>query len=325
MDPILCQFIQEEQDQRSHWDQKLLVNLNTVNLNAKSNNLVDISCATGENPVTPPNAIDQPSAYPTSSKYRFPEQYRGPAALDDIIKILNRGCASCELYHQRDGTGKNSNTHQLRCSKYCVEAIGVKGDFVEGKFSKQETKPETIKRQRSKQTKSTFGRMAHSKMRAPRRKKTVDRRGQKAKTTSDNTTPLKRRTEGSRADSVDTRCHMNIQFFMSPGNGYWYLNEKSNLCHTFHSEEEEDANLLNKEDLNQNQLDMIFAMYNHGIPSGSIADIMTNLVNKDSTKGEFIAQTISNITQEMQDAMDEISELNGDFSIAEKTIKKLNA
>ena len=52
MDPQLCQFIENEQNLLSNYDQLLYVNINDV--------LVDISCSIGPNAVTPPGLVDQP-------------------------------------------------------------------------------------------------------------------------------------------------------------------------------------------------------------------------------------------------------------------------
>ena len=61
MDPQLCQFIENEQNLLSNYEQLLHVNINNV--------LVDISCSIGPNAVTPPGLDEQPPLYPEHSKY----------------------------------------------------------------------------------------------------------------------------------------------------------------------------------------------------------------------------------------------------------------
>ena len=158
-------------------------------------------------------------------------------------------------------------------------------------------------------------------MKALCRKNYVNSREKDVTPSSDNTQKLKRRTEDDRAESTDTRCHMNIQLSINTGNGYWYLYENSNLNHRYHTPDAVDIMLLNKEDLDQSQPDMISVMYNHSIPNSSTTEVMTNLVNKRNTEGEFLPSTIGNITKEMEDAMDVVSGIDFNFSIAKKTTK----
>ena len=65
-------------------------------------------------------------------------------------------------------------------------------------------------------------------------------------------------------------------------------------------------------------------MYENGISQTTIANVMTNAVNKEGITGEFLGSTIKNITTGMQQAMDEIAGIDSSWSIAQKTIQKLN-
>ena len=153
-----------------------------------------------------------------------------------------------------------------------------------------------------------------------------DRRGSKVtKKKSEKEGIQKKHNNAHQAESKETKCSMNINFFISPHDGYWYLNKNSNMQHSFHFLLNEDSSLLNKDNLNQTQMDMIHEMYNIGIPDSSIAEIMSNLVNKSGTKGEFSASTIRNITTERQNAVNKIADVSSDWSIAKKTIAKLDA
>lgn len=97
------------------------------------------------------------------------------------------------------------------------------------------------------------------------------------------------------------------------------------MQHDYHHELHEDATLLSKKDLKSDQLDFLELMYDNGVTSSTIANIMSTVVNKNGGKGEFIPSTINNITKEMKEAMDAIAGISADFSIAEKTIHRLNA
>ena len=64
-------------------------------------------------------------------------------------------------------------------------------------------------------------------------------------------------------------------------------------------------------------------MYDHGVPSSTIANIMNQVFKNDGKHGEFLATTIKNISRKTQEAMDEIAGIDSDFSIAKKTILRL--
>ena len=289
---------------------------------------LDLSRCVGKDAVTPIHATDQPfpGLYPHSSVFRFPIKFRGAGAVDDIKKLLERGCAGCELFSQKDHHGLNNNRYELRCKRYNVQKVSNEEDFVPGKFSKQNTKTESIKIQRSKNGEPAIKRMKNNKMKSQvKGLNPTDRRGSKSATKLDKANSQKKRTQSNLAESKETKCQMNIQFFMCPHLGYWYLNQKSNLQHSFHAPVDPNGSLLNKDNLNQTQMDMISEMYNVGIPASSIAEIMSNLVNKEGKSGEFIASTIRNITNDMQKAMDTISKVSSDWSLAKKTMEQLNA
>ena len=103
MDPQLCQFIENEQNLLSNYDQSLYVNVNDL--------LVDISCLIGPNAVTPPGLVDQPPLFPEHSKIRLPTEHKGRKTLGDIMNILTKGCAGCKTVHHWNGVGRNSDVH----------------------------------------------------------------------------------------------------------------------------------------------------------------------------------------------------------------------
>ena len=85
--------------------------------------------------------------------------------------MIKDGCSGCKVVSGRISNGNNKKIHSLCCQSYSIQRIFGSGDFVDGKFSKQNAKEEKIKvRQCSNsKTKETFERMAHNKMSTPRR------------------------------------------------------------------------------------------------------------------------------------------------------------
>ena len=117
---------------------------------------------------------------------------------------------------------------------------------------------------------------------------------------------------------------MNIKVFMSVMDGRWYLGKNSQLNHRFHLEDPPEVNQLNESDLTPDQVDWIEEMYLSGITNGSIASVMNGYFDKKGRKGEFLTQTIKNITQQIEKESEIIAGIDRDFSVAENTLAHLN-
>ena len=76
--------------------------------------------------------------------------------------------------------------------------------------------------------------------------------------------------------------------------------------------------------MNDEQINYMRLMYESGVTNQTIANIMSNALNKNGTPGEFLASTIKNINEKNQEAMDEIAGIDADWSVAQKTIGRLN-
>ena len=86
------------------------------------------------------------------------------------------------------------------------------------------------------------------------------------------------------------------------------------------------SNLFDEDDLNDDQMNYLRLMCESGVSDQTVANIMTNVMNKAGKQGEFLSSTIRNINKKCQDAMDEIAGLSSaDMTIAQRTIDRLNA
>ena len=65
-------------------------------------------------------------------------------------------------------------------------------------------------------------------------------------------------------------------------------------------------------------------MFNNGIQDATIANIMTELLNKQGKPGEFLASTIKNIHSKCQVAMDAIAGIDSNMSVAQRTLDRLD-
>ena len=117
---------------------------------------------------------------------------------------------------------------------------------------------------------------------------------------------------------------MNIKVFHCNFDECWYLLSSSHLEHQFHPKEDVDTDLLNEADLSENQFNYMRVMYEKGVSPQTIANIMSEVLNKSGKSGAFLAQTIRNINEKCQAAMDVIAGISSDMSIAEKTMGRLN-
>ena len=169
--------------------------------------------------------------------------------------------------------------------------------------------------------------MNHHKLKGQQKKKTADRRSQKVKKSPQKVGPISehRRTQSFRANSAESRCHMNLMFSMNITTGYWFLHSNSILHHSFHLELSEESLKLTKKDLSPSHLDMVFELYNHSVPNLQITNIMTQLINKAGTGGKFLPEPMRNITNDLEEITKEIVYISGNFLVADSTIVKLNA
>ena len=65
-------------------------------------------------------------------------------------------------------------------------------------------------------------------------------------------------------------------------------------------------------------------MFNHGVSNQKVAAIMNEVANKRGKRGTLRTQTIKNLNQKSQKAIDLIQGISSDMSIAEKTLRRLD-
>ena len=94
--------------------------------------------------------------------------------------------------------------------------------------------------------------------------------------------------------------------------------------HRFHPEEHLGTDLLNEADLSENPFNYMRLIYDKGVSPQTIASIMSEVLNKSGKLGEFLAQTIKNINEKCQAAMDIIAGISSDMTTAEKIMGRLN-
>ena len=133
------------------------------------------------------------------------------------------------------------------------------------------------------------------------------------------------RMESGRADSQSTRCHQIVRLLLAKDER-WYLQENSNLLHSFHEELPPESNVLGEKDLSKQERSWIENMYETGISNGAIASVMTSYFDKEGkAKGEFLPQTIESLTQKIQKECDVVKNISPDMTIAERTLQELNS
>ena len=125
--------------------------------------------------------------------------------------------------------------------------------------------------------------------------------------------------------SRETACDMCVNWFMDIKTGAFYLCQNSVLDHRYHSRVEEEDILLTEDDMNEDQRNFVIRMHQEGVGPTSISTIMTKVLNDKGINGEFTPSAMKNVTRRMQAAIDELDGIvGGDYTIAEKSIKKLN-
>ena len=319
MDNETAKMLCSIQDQNRHWTQPFKLKHHDVT--------IDLAEAVGDKARIPHNNIDQACNYSKGTFYRFDsKKFNGKESFPDIDKLVQDICVVCSLYLQRNGfQNAHKTSYQWRCQCYKHIPLSHMDQFEPGKFGKIGTQKESVKEIR----KSVFLRMNHSKLKyrphkpnLARRKRTNKHNGYhtRNKTLQAHAT---RRTFTHSAISKDQRCMMCVNIFMDKISGDWFLQSNSVLQHRFHPPVKPDTISLTQNDLSDSQLNYINLMYEHGVPSATIANIMNQLSKKDGNHGVFLAATIRNINAKTQEAMDALSDIDADFSIAKKTILTL--
>ena len=134
----------------------------------------------------------------------------------------------------------------------------------------------------------------------------------------------RRRTTGSTADLLESCCPMCIQFtHFHSSRCYYLLNKGSNLEHNFHTAMKPEVVKLCDSHWNVEEMDYIKTMYNNGV-GDSISRILTSLSKKRGIKGLYLSQTVRNMTFWLQQTMNELSEIDPKWSVAQKTIHAMN-
>jgi len=129
-----------------------------------------------------------------------------------------------------------------------------------------------------------------------------------------------------RAKNTEQHCFMNLRFFMHDKEQTWHFYHKSNLKHSYHMPEEENAKTLNKNDLNDDQLATLNILYSSGVAPSVIAKAMTKSVQSTTgKKGQFVTDTINNIGEQKKVAMAALEGLKSTtMNQAKRTIAMLD-
>ena len=117
---------------------------------------------------------------------------------------------------------------------------------------------------------------------------------------------------------------MKVVLFVGQ-DGYWYLDSKSNLNHSFHPPTMIDGKCsISPGDLNEPQVDFMKEMFCMGISNTSIASIMTNVLNKDGKDGALLVRTVHTLNRKHKQALDMIRDISPDWSVAERMVVTIN-
>ena len=295
-----------------NYTKPLLINLGTSSL--------DISSAVGSNPSTPKGATDQPLSFPPGSVYRFPKQYTGKESWKSLFESLRKCCADCKLTTHRKHQQKKKTAHlayDIRCSCYFLNQ-NDKSQFSDRCFTKDNTRIVRNKKTNSNHSISVVDRMSNSKLRGKNVEK-ASRSNKKAPPL-----PLRNRSRSERPSTGEMRCHMRLKILLSSLDNRFYLMSDSNLSHTHHHPIIPEAKVLNQKDISKDEESWIQQMYKMGLSNGTIAAIMTGYFNQTGRDGQFSSNGIKHIINKQQQLEQLISGIDPDWSVAQKTIAKLN-
>ena len=273
--------------------------------------------------VTPPGAVRQPTSYPPKTVYQFDYlRYNGMACLDDLVSDIRNAIPGSVWYQNVDDRPDKYDKVILRCSRQYV--VNKKSSsYEEGQYTKTGVRTERNKMSGN----SSFLRMDNKKMRNNHdREKTSDLRSRKkiTKTNIDNDERVKLRNSGKRAYHADTACGASITLFHFRNTGNWFLSKHGSLVHTSHGIDSKEAQLLKEDDLTFQEKSFMKILHEKNVGNTAIARVMNEILQQRNVKGSFLPKTIDNITTRLQNAMDVVAGVDSSWSLAQKTLAKLN-
>lgn len=281
----------------------------------------DLTHAVGDNAMLPADIPDQPSQYPPGTSYCFDPTYIGDESFDKLFASLKSSIQDCDLViHKCFRKIKRSTyfAYELRCSRYRVSTFDT-SQFDQDKVTKRNTVPASNKKRRSSNEKSLTDRFAHHKLKGKNVASSMHRKSQ-----INGDGPRNNRTKTYASNDKSCRCPMILKLRMNPVSGRFYLDKSSHIHHEYHHPIYQDAALLKKTDLTEDETTWLHEMVAMGLSCGQIAGIMTGYFNKTGREGEFDPNNIKNIVFRHQREVDEIAGIAPEFSVAEKTLKRLN-
>ena len=102
-----------------------------------------------------------------------------------------------------------------------------------------------------------------------------------------------KRVQCNRAADAETRCKMNIKYFMNPIDQMWHLHTGSDFQHSYHFPEDTEASTLNKDDLSDENLKALRIMFRNGVKLSVITKVITDLVHIETDKpGEYLSTKV---------------------------------
>ena len=309
----LGQSIVDELDSMTCFKSKILVKHGTE--------VFDVSTSVGHNPSISPEIPDQPPKYPIGSCYCFPPEFRGKESFNALVASLSKTCSDCSLVIRKRDIHRKRDPYvhyELRCSRHRVNATD-KSDFDKGCFTKRDTVPAHNKRKRSKNEKTVIDRMNNPKMKG---KSANDPNPSPQKPSG--SLPSKRRTNHYSSDCNERKCPMILRIIMHPSDGRFYLMSSSDIGHMYHYPNVPESNQLSPTDLSDDDRLWMDQMVSMGLSSGQIASMVTGYFNKSGRQGKFLASVIKNMVSKHQLEVDLLAGIEKDFSIAQKTLSRLN-
>ena len=150
---------------------------------------------------------------------------------------------------------------------------------------------------------------------------TIDRKNKAQSRTSSHN----KRCLSVRADEVSNRCHMTVSVFMHHHDKTWHLSVNSKFHHSYHMPLTDESSILSAKDLNKDQMNTLRILHGSGVPSNVIAHAMSrSVLTQSGKKGIFLSQTISNIGNREQRAIQALQGMKAEWSEAEKVLHSLD-
>ena len=262
--------------------------------------------------------------------YRFdPTWYIGAADEVKLINDVKRSLVGVNYFLDNKYDTDQYRVVRLVCSfsKKLKKATTYKDDC----FMKVGTKMEPLKGRGM----PTFDRLHNAKLKSNKNtsglrsaakkggETVIKKKGKSQKHIQDTSIPHLRRTVARQPTCSKNKCKVVLSLLMSYATNEWYLSSKGCLDHILHVQKHAVYQTITPNDFDDSEQKLLNLMFKEDLTPSVIGRVMESLRIQKGKVGQLRPRSLSNAAQKHRDAIDLAHGIEKDWTIAQKTLAKL--